>query len=96
MRAADQSLNPLRGTPIQSELPTMSADHTEIHLRGKSTCVRSAQIDGRIVIATGKWLKTAAVKDEEFVEGEIVADPELFVSGLKETGLSADIFTFGQ
>ena len=96
MRAAEQSVNSARRTPIQSELPTMSTDRADIRIKGKATCVPSAQIDGRTVIATGKWLKIAAVKDEEFVEGEIVANPELFVSGLKETGLNVDIFTFAQ
>jgi hypothetical protein len=68
----------------------------EIRVKGKSTSVPSAQIDGRTVIATGKWLKVAAVHDEELLEGETVADPTSFVLALKETRLKADIFTFAQ
>jgi hypothetical protein len=74
----------------------MSIDHTEIRVRGIAVPVPSAQIDGRTVITTGKWLKVATVQDEELVEGESVANPETFISQLKGTGLHADIFTFSQ
>ncbi|MGA3199226.1 MAG: hypothetical protein ABSD89_07440 [Halobacteriota archaeon] len=74
----------------------MSIDHTEIHVRGKAVCVPSAQIGGKTVLTTGKWLEIAAFQDEELIEGETIADPESFVSQLKDTGLNADIFTFSQ
>ncbi len=74
----------------------MSIGHTEIRVKGKAVCVPAAQIDGRRVIISGKWLKIAVVQDEELVEGETVADPESFVSQLKEIGLNADLFTFAQ
>jgi hypothetical protein len=74
----------------------MSIGHTEIGIRGKAVSVPSAQIDGRTVIATGKWLKLAAAQDEELIEGETVLDPQSFVSKLKESGLNADMFTFAQ
>ena len=45
-------------------------------MKGKAVSVPSVQIDGRTVITTGKWLKIAAVQDEELVEGETVADPD--------------------
>ena len=74
----------------------MSTDYADISVGGKAFSAPSAHIEGRTVIATGTWMKIAAVKDEELVEGETVADPELFVSRLKQTGLNADIFTFAQ
>ena len=74
----------------------MSIGHTEIRVKGKAVCVPSAQIDGRTVLTTDKWLKLAAVHDEELVEGETVANPDSFVSQLRESGLNADIFTFAQ
>ena len=70
--------------------------HTEIRMKGKAVSVPSVQIDGRTVIATGKWVRIAAVQDEELVEGETVVDPASFVLHLKETALNADIFTFAQ
>ena len=73
----------------------MNADYAEIQVRGMAIEVPSAQIDGTTVIATGKWIKIAAVKDEELIE-DPVTDPESFVSRLKETSLKADIFTFAE
>src|SRR5260370_14797329 len=74
----------------------MSVGQTEIRVRGKAVRVSSAQIDGRTVITNGKWLRVAGVHDEDLVEGETLTDPELFVSQLKRTGITADIFTFAQ
>jgi hypothetical protein len=53
-------------------------------------------IDGRSVITSGKWLKIAAVADEEQIEGDTLTDPAGFVSQLKKCGLKADIFTFAE
>jgi hypothetical protein len=74
----------------------MSTGHTEIRVKGKAVPVPSAEIDGRIVITTGKWLKIAAVREEELVDGDTVVNPNSFFSGLKESGLKADLFTFAQ
>src|SRR5690349_290531 len=75
---------------------TMSIPQYEIRVKGRNVRVPSAQIDGRTVISSGKWLKSAVIHDEELIEGETVADPESFLSRLKQTGLNADIFTFAQ
>ena len=45
---------------------------------------------------SGKWLKVAAIKDEEFMEGESIPDPKSFLSRMWKTGLKADIITFAQ
>jgi hypothetical protein len=74
----------------------MSVSETEILVKGKAVSVPSVCINGRTVLSTGKWLKLAAVRDEELVEGEPVTEPDSFVSQLKEAGLGADIFTFIQ
>ena len=74
----------------------MNSGQIEIHVKGKPVRVPAAQIDGRTVLATGKWLEIATVQDEELTETESVADPESFLSQLKESGLNADIFTFSQ
>jgi len=71
-------------------------DYTEIRVSGKTIKAPSARINDRTIVVTGKWLKTAAVQDEEFVEGEPVDNPELFVDALKQSGLRTDIFTFAQ
>ncbi len=50
----------------------MNNDSEEIRIRGKTIQVPAISIRGRKVIAKGKWLKMAAVKDEEEVQGETV------------------------
>src|SRR2546428_10297857 len=77
-------------------LAEMGVDHIEIRVSGKTIKVPSARINDRTIVVTGKWLKTAAVQDEEFVEGEAVDNPELFIDALKQSGLRTDIFTFAQ
>jgi hypothetical protein len=81
---------------VQSQTATVSNDHTEIRVKGKTVHVPSVQIEGRTVIATGKWLKMAAFRDEDMMEGGTLTDPESFISQLKQTQLNADIFTFAQ
>lgn len=74
----------------------MSTGQTEIYIKGKPVKVRSAQIEGTTVLASGTWLKTAVVQDEELTVSESVVDPELFISELKKSGLAVDIVTFSQ
>jgi hypothetical protein len=74
----------------------MPIERTEIRVKGKNVLVPSVQIDGRTVIANGKWLRIANLRDEDMLEGETVSDPPRFIARLKEADLSADIFTFAQ
>jgi hypothetical protein len=68
----------------------------EICIAGKTLYVPSIEICGRRVVATGKWIKTAEIKDEGVVQGMTVEDPGLFITKLKESKLEADVFTFAQ
>ncbi len=81
---------------MNSDRASISSGRTEIRIKGESVLVPSLHVDGRAVITSGKWLKTAVVHDEELLEDETLADPESFVSQLKGAGLKADIFTFSQ
>ena len=92
----NQPLKSASQKALQVDQPTLGVGRSEIGVRGKCVSVPSIQIDGRTVISTGKWLKTATVQDEDLVEGETVADPDAFVLHLKESGLDTDIFTFAQ
>lgn len=74
----------------------MKAEQAKIIFAGKTLYVPSAEICGRTVVVTGNWLRMAAVKDEELVEGETVEDPSAFVEGMRESPLRADILTFAQ
>jgi hypothetical protein len=48
------------------------------------------------IVVSGRWLKIAALKDEDLVEGDPVADPGAFVSRLVAARVKADVFTFAQ
>src|SRR5947207_1056644 len=74
----------------------MSLEYAEIRVDGKTVKVPSAQIGERKVTASGKWLKIAAIHDEELIEGEAVIDPKRFIGELEQSELKADIFTFAQ
>jgi hypothetical protein len=73
-----------------------SAQFTEIRVRGKTVKVPSTCIQGRTIIVKGKWVKLAAVKDEDCLEGDVVDNPDLFVTQLKEGPLKVDLFTFAE
>jgi len=81
---------------VKPDSASLGQGQTEIRIKGKSILVPSLQIEGRAIIAGGKWLKTAVVHDEELLEDETLTDPKSFVLQLKRGGLNADIFTFSQ
>ena len=68
----------------------------EVRISGRTLYVPSAEICGRTVVVTGRWIRTARVRDEDVVEGVTVEDPDLFITKLKESNLKADVFTFAQ
>jgi hypothetical protein len=68
----------------------------EIRICGKTLYVPSTEICGRRVIVTGKWIRTAEIKDEAVMEGVTIEDPNSFITKLKESDLTADLFTFAQ
>lgn len=68
----------------------------EIRIAGKTLFVPSTDICGRTVVVTGKWIRTAQIKDEDVVEGVTVEAPDSFIIKLKESNLKADVFTFAQ
>jgi len=74
----------------------MNGQLCEIKTRGRTGSVSSVRIDDKTVVATGKCLRLAAVRGEDWTEGQVVADPASFVARLKTSGLKADIFTFTQ
>jgi hypothetical protein len=79
-----------------AKIAQANAEREEIRLAGKTFRVPSAQIYGRTVVVTGKWIRTAEIKDEAVVEGILIEDPDSFISRLREGDLQADVFTFAQ
>ena len=74
----------------------METDYTEISVRGKPVVAHSTCIDGTTVAVTGKWLRAAAIQDEEWLPGEAVQDPASFIKELKQKDMRPDWFTFAQ
>src|ERR1035437_2999847 len=74
----------------------MSGEFVETRVQGKSITVPSVRVNGRTVIPTGSWLKTAVIMDEELAEGETVPDPNLFLAQLVQSGLRDVLFTVSQ
>jgi hypothetical protein len=72
----------------------MEPNVAEIKVKGKAVKVPAACVEGATVVVTGRWLRTAAVQDEEWLEGKRVGDPEAFVRAFRQQNLGADLFTF--
>ncbi|HTG44869.1 MAG TPA: hypothetical protein VK633_10085, partial [Verrucomicrobiae bacterium] len=83
-------------TSTEEPAGKMECDAIEIRIEGKALRVPCVSISGRTIIATGKWLKVAAVQDEDLWEGEAVDAPVVFFDALKKSKLKADVFTFAQ
>lgn len=73
-------------------MPTKVA---KVSFRGKVRKVPSIEIDGRTIVITGKWIRTAKLLDEEYQERSI-GDPENVIRELRRHGIKADILTFAQ
>jgi hypothetical protein len=68
----------------------------EIAVKGKWFTVPALEINGKNIIVKGKWIRTACVEAEEWLETEL-GEPQLCAQILKEsTGFRADILTFAQ
>jgi hypothetical protein len=68
----------------------------EIRVAGKTLYVPSVKVCGQTVVVKGNWLRIAAIKDEELVEGQLFDHPAAFVDQLRQSPLPADIFSFAQ
>jgi hypothetical protein len=71
-------------------------DTIEVSLKGRTFRLPSLTVRGRTLVLTGKYLKTAAVRDEAVVEGSLVDEPEEFIAALRNGMPRADVLTFVQ
>jgi hypothetical protein len=92
----DTIIDPPTVTSEPSAGAKIAAGQSQVHYKGKNFVVPSVPIEGRTVVTTGRWLKVAAVREEELLEGNTVEDLSSFVRQLKTSGLRADLFTFAQ
>src|SRR5262245_53249185 len=77
-------------------MSTVRSGVTEVRIRGKDIVVPAASVGDTTVVVLDRWLKIATVKDEMFVHGDVVGDPERFVGELKRQGFKAHVFAFSQ
>jgi hypothetical protein len=71
-------------------------EFSELSVKGEFRRFPSLSISGVCILVLGRWLKTAVIKDEEWLPGITVIDPKVVLSELEEDRHGADLFTFGQ
>lgn len=85
---------------MNTSSPTVSAapetHQTEVRIRGKTILVPSLTVGERTIVIGGKYVKTARIKDEAFVQGEIVANLDETLAAMAAAKCKADIFCFSQ
>ena len=69
---------------------------TPISVKGKIIEVPAHSIDGHMVVVTGKWLRTARIHDEEWLDQNMLPAPLKLLKTFKQSAIKADIFTFAQ
>jgi len=88
-----EGANPAGAPPIGQQPGLVFVETSD---KGKTVRVPTLRIGPANIVVRGGFYKTAVVQDEELIEGERVADPDLFLARMKEAGLKADVFTFTQ
>jgi hypothetical protein len=75
----------------------MASQKLAISVKGKWVRVPSLDANGRHIVAQGRWIRTASVHDEGWLE-HAIEDPQPYVDALQRGSrdLRADIFTFAQ
>jgi len=72
----------------------MQTQQGEISVKGRIVNVPAISIDGRTVVINGRWLRSATVHDEEWLDGEPIKQPGRFVDALRNHQSKPDIFSF--
>lgn len=74
----------------------MSNQKISVSIKGRQVVVPSITIGDFTIIVTGRWLKTASVKSEEYILQDPSADPERLLAHLRQQPIPIDLFTFPQ
>lgn len=67
----------------------------EISWRGQTMRVPAHEVDGALVVVSGRAVRLAAVRDEEWLDESPIRDAARFIAQLRATGLRADVLSFG-
>jgi len=74
----------------------MNPSYIEIEQKGKRRLIPTFDVGDRTVVVHGRWIRTASIYREDWMEEEPVEDPERFIPRIKELGLKADLFSFSR
>src|SRR5260370_41788159 len=67
-----------------------------ISVKGRAVKVPAIRTGNKTIIAAGRFLRIAQVRDEDWLEGDVVDDPEACAELIRQQRFRADIFTFVQ
>src|SRR5262249_7625635 len=81
---------------LHADRVNMMETRTQISVRGKQTEVPAIRVENADIITTGKWLKMAAIKDEDYFEGNLLSHPATVIARFRQHGGKADVFSFSQ
>ena len=76
----------------------LATESVQISVKGQWFQVPALHVNGKSIVVRGKWIKTAVIHEEEWLETEL-EDPSLCVEALKKQTLGdrrADVFSFSQ
>ena len=68
----------------------------EMRVDGKTIQAPAVSFKNRRIVAAGKWVTMARVKDEQVCEGELIDAPDALIADLKRARFKADILNFPQ
>jgi hypothetical protein len=74
----------------------MDSNYVEMSVKGRPIRIPSIKVGDRLVVVSGGWPSIAEVKEEEWLIGEAVDNPERYIEMILNSKLNADIFTFSQ
>ena len=69
---------------------------TEISVKGRPIRVPAVFVQNITIAITGRFLKTATIKGETWLEKKLLDNPERIITVLRPMNLKIDIFHFNQ
>jgi hypothetical protein len=74
----------------------VNLQNVQISRNGRDVTVPSVEIEGTTLVASGRVLRIAAIRDESFVESGVPRDPKRLIAELVASGIGSDLLTFPQ
>src|SRR5262249_8854815 len=73
-----------------------TTERVELSIRGRQVAVPAVRVGEGLIVVSPGWLKISEVKDEAWLAGDVVADPEACITALRHARVRVDLFTFSQ